>query len=62
MLRRSLLFIPGNNPAMLQNAEVFGRRTRGRVEGRYPPHPSHRYPSERDVSAGQEGLQPGAPV
>lgn len=23
-MRRSLLFIPGNNPAMLQNAEVFG--------------------------------------
>ena len=27
MLRRSLLFIPGNNPAMLQNAEVFGSDT-----------------------------------
>ena len=23
-MRRSLLFIPGNNPAMLQNADVFG--------------------------------------
>ena len=22
-MRRSLLFIPGNNPAMLQNADVF---------------------------------------
>ena len=27
MLRRSLLFIPGNNPALLQNAEVFGSDT-----------------------------------
>ena len=23
-MRRSLLFIPGNNPAMLQNADIFG--------------------------------------
>ena len=23
-MRRSLLFIPSNNPAMLQNADVFG--------------------------------------
>lgn len=23
-MRRSLLFIPGNNPAMLQNSDVFG--------------------------------------
>ena len=23
-MRRSLLFIPSNNPAMLQNADIFG--------------------------------------